>query len=70
MLDFFNTVVEYIQFFFNFISTTISSLVYGLTYLISGQGTVLVIIGYLPAIVGGACAAFLAIYLLRFLLLK
>lgn len=70
MLDFFSTIVSYIETFFRFIGMTISNILSALGYLITAQTSISLIIGYMPTVIGGACLAFLAVFIIRFLLLR
>lgn len=70
MLDFFSTIVTYLETFFRFIAMSISNLLSAIGYLITAQSSVTLILGYMPVVVGGACLAFIAIAVIRFLLLK
>lgn len=70
MLDFFSTVVTYLETFFRYIGMTISNLLSAIVYLVTAQGSVGLIIGYMPVVIGGACTAFIAIGVIRFLLLR
>ena len=70
MFDFFNTIVNGFQQFLLFIKTAIESLVTGITFLITAGPATMSIINYMPTVIAGACLSFLAIFVLRFLLLK
>ena len=70
MLDFFSTVVTYLETFFRYIGMTISNLLSAIVYLVTAQSSVGLIIGYMPVVIGGACLAFVAIGVVRFLLLR
>jgi len=70
MLDFFSTVVTYLETFFRYIGMTISNLLSAIVYLVTAQSSVGLIIGYMPVVIGGACMAFIAIGVIRFLLLR
>lgn len=70
MLDFFSTVVTYLETFFRYIGMTISNLLSAIGYLITAQSSITLILGYMPAVIGGACLAFIAIGVVRFLLLR
>ena len=70
MFDFFETVINYIETFFRFIVMMIQNIISALTYLVTSQQSIMVIVGYMPAVIGGACMAFIAIGVMRFLLLK
>lgn len=70
MLDFFSTVVTYLETFFRYIGMTISNLLSAITYLVTAQSSLGLILGYMPVVIGGACLAFVAIGVVRFLLLR
>lgn len=70
MFDFFETVINYIETFFRFIVMMIQNIISALTYLVTAQQSIMVIVGYMPAVIGGACMAFIAIGVMRFLLMK
>lgn len=70
MLDFFSTIITYLETFFRFIGMTITSLLSAMGYLVTSQSTIMLILGYMPIVIGGACSAFIAIAVIRFLLLK
>lgn len=70
MLDFFSTIVTYLETFFRFIGMTISNLASAIGYLVSSQSSITLIVGYMPAIIGGACLAFISLGVIRFLLLR
>lgn len=70
MLDFFSTVVTYLETFFRYIGMTISNLLTAITYLVTAQSSLGLILGYMPVVIGGACLAFVAIGVVRFLLLR
>ena len=52
------------------IANTLSSIVHAVQYIFSAQYSLNVVINYLPAIVAGACFAFVAVGILRFILGK
>lgn len=58
-----STIVEYLK-------TVILNLVMGVTYVFTAQETILVVIGFVPYAIGGACTAFIAIAILRFFCMK
>lgn len=70
MLDFFSTVVTYLETFFRYIGMTISNLLSAIGYLVTAQSSLVLILGYMPVVIGGACLAFVAIGVVRFLLLR
>lgn len=70
MLDFFSTVVTYLETFFRYIGMTISNLLSAIGYLVTAQSSLGLILGYMPVVIGGACLAFVAIGVIRFLLLR
>lgn len=70
MLDFFSTVVTYLETFFRYIGMTISNLLSAIGYLVTAQSSLGLILGYMPVVIGGACLAFVAIGVVRFLLLR
>ena len=70
MLDFFSTVVTYLETFFRYIGMLISNLLSAITYLVTAQSSLGLILGYMPVVIGGACLAFVAIGVVRFLLLR
>lgn len=70
MLDFFSTVVTYLETFFRYIGMTISNLLSAISYLVTAQSSLGLILGYMPVVIGGACLAFVAIGVIRFLLLR
>ena len=70
MLDFFGTVINYIETFFRYLGTIISNIIAALAYLVTSQQAITVIMGYMPTVIGGACLAFIAIAVMRFLLMK
>lgn len=70
MLDFFSTVVTYLEIFFRYIGMLISNLFSAVTYLVTAQSSLGLILGYMPVVIGGACLAFVAIGVVRFLLLR
>lgn len=70
MFDFFGTIIEYFATFFRYLGTIISNIISALAYLVSAQQSITVIIGFMPTVIGGACLAFIAIAVMRFLLMK
>lgn len=70
MLDFFSTVVTYFEIFFRYIGMLISNLLSAIVYLVTAQSSLVLILGYMPVVIGGACLAFVAIGVVRFLLLR
>lgn len=70
MFDFFRTVINYIETFFRYLGTIISNIIAALAYLVTSQQAITVIMGYMPTVIGGACLAFIAIAVMRFLLMK
>ena len=70
MFDFFETVINYIGTFFRYLGTIISNIIAALAYLVTSQQAITVIMGYMPTVIGGACLAFIAIAVMRFLLMK
>lgn len=70
MLDFFSTVVTYLEIFFRYIGMLISNLLSAIVYLVTAQSSLGLILGYMPVVIGGACLAFVAIGVVRFLLLR
>lgn len=70
MFDFFETVINYIETFFRYLGTIISNIIAAVAYLVTSQQAITVIMGYMPTVIGGACLAFIAIAVMRFLLMK
>ncbi len=70
MFDFFGTVINYIETFFRYLGMIISNIIAALAYLVTSQQAITVIMGYMPTVIGGACLAFIAIAVMRFLLMK
>lgn len=69
-MNFFETIGYYCGIFFRYLWMVINNLGAAITYLFMSQSTIIVIFGFLPTLIGGACAAFVAIAITRFLLMK
>ena len=68
--SFFSSIVDFFKLVGSLISNTLSSLVHALEFLLTAQFSLNVVINYLPAVVSGACLAFVAVGVLRFILGK
>lgn len=68
MFDFFNTIVGYIETIWNFFWGLVQSLLMAIKFLITGTDAVLYLVGFLPAVIGGAVVVFFFIYVLKFLI--
>lgn len=69
-MNFFESVVSFFETFWNFLKMTIDNIVFAVTFLVTSQNAIMVIMGYMPFVIGGACLAFIAIGVIRFLLLR
>ena len=67
MAGFFDTLINAVSQFVQYIGMMVSSLLSAIGYLILGQTSVTLILGYMPLVVSGACTAFLAVFVIRFL---
>ena len=68
--SFFTSIWDFFKLVADIISNTLRSLVYAINFLVSAQFSLNVVINYLPAIISGACFAFVAVGVLRFVLGK
>ena len=68
--SFFSSVWNFFRLVADLISNTLRSLIHALEFLLTAQLSLNVVINYLPAIVSGACLAFVAVGVLRFILGK
>lgn len=69
-MNFFETIGYYISLYAGYLKLLIVNLVEGIAFIFASQATIMGILGFLPPLIGAACAAFVAIAILRFLLLK
>lgn len=68
MMNFFDTLIEYISFFFSLIVNIFQSLGIAVGAIVNAQNFILFCLGYMPAIIGAAFAIFFFIYVLKFIL--
>lgn len=68
--SFFSSIWEFLKLASNLVSNTLKSLTYAIQFLFSAQVSLNIVINYLPAIISGACFAFVAVGILRFVLGK
>lgn len=68
--SFFSSIWEFLKLASNLVSNTLKSLTYAIQFLFSAQASLNIVINYLPAIISGACFAFVAVGILRFVLGK
>ena len=68
--SFFSSIHEFFKLIGRLVSNTLSSIVHAIEFIFSAQYSLNVVINYLPAIVAGACFAFVAVGVLRFILGK
>ena len=64
--SFFSSIGEFFNLVGKVISNTMYSLIHAINFLLTAQFSLSVVINYLPAIVSGACFAFVAVGVLRF----
>ena len=69
-MGFFQTIVEYFQRLWDFISNFFSMLVSAVTMLNAGLNGTILVLTYMPAVIGGCALATIAVLVVRFLLLK
>lgn len=53
-----------------FLANVVSSIFQAITFLVESSQTITFILGYMPAVIGGAALAFISLWIVRFLLLK
>lgn len=70
VVTFFSSIWEFIQLASKLVVNTLNSLVHALEFLLTAQFSLNVVINYLPVVVSGACFAFVAVGVLRFILGK
>lgn len=70
LTSFLYSIWDFIKLCANLVSNTLKSLTYAIQFLFSAQVSLNIVINYLPAIISGACFAFVAVGILRFLLGK
>lgn len=68
MLDFFNTIVGYVETIWNFFWGLCQSLLMAIKFLLTGTDAVLYLVGFLPVVIGGAVVVFFFIYILKFII--
>lgn len=69
-MGFFQTVIEYFQRLWDFISNIFSMLGYAITMVVSGISGMQVVLMYMPAVIGGCALVTICVLVLRFLLMK
>lgn len=67
MFDFFDTVIEYISLAWEFLSNLVTSLITALTLTVTSVGTVSVLAGFMPSIIGSCIVVFFAIAVTKFI---
>lgn len=70
MFDFFESILGFFETVGQFIENLIGSLIMAVIFMTKSVTFALALIQYVPAIIGSAIVIFLAIYIIRFLLLK
>lgn len=68
MFDFFDQVIGFIETVFTFFLNMVQSLIQAITFMSNGVTFSLMMVGYMPAIIGTAITIFIAIYVLKFLI--
>lgn len=68
--SFFSSIGEFLRLAGQLVANTLNSLTYAIQFLFSAQVSLNIVINYLPAIISGACFAFVAVGILRFVLGK
>lgn len=69
-MSFLDSVIELSKLIGMFIVNTVTGLVQGIAMITTSLSFTQVLIGYMPALIGGAVAATAAVYILRFFCLK
>lgn len=70
MFEFFDGILGFFETIGQFIQNLIGSLIMAVTFMTNSVNFSLALIQYVPAIIGSAIVIFLAIFIIRFLLLK
>lgn len=68
MFDFFNQVLGFIQTVFDFFISLVESLILGISLLVSSIDLPLLLVGYVPPILGSAIVVCFSIYIIKFLI--
>lgn len=68
MFDFFSTVLGWFQTLANFIISLVESLILAIVALINSIQLPIILIGYMPAVIGASISIIIAIMVVKFLL--
>lgn len=70
MFEFFDKVLGFFEAIGQFIENFFNSLIMAITFMLSSVGFSLQLVAFVPAIIGSAIVIFIAIYVIRFILMK
>lgn len=70
MFDFFDKILGFFEAIGQFIENFFNSLIMAVTFMMSSVGFSIQLVSFVPAIIGSAIVIFIAIYVIRFILMK
>lgn len=70
MFEFFDKVLGFFEAIGQFLENFFNSLIMAITFMLSSVGFSLQLVAFVPAIIGSAIVIFIAIYVIRFILMK
>lgn len=70
MLNFFQSIFEQLEVLIRTIGMLFGNLLMGITYFANAQTAIIPLLSFMPVVIGGAITTFIAIGIIRFLLLK